>query len=749
MNKLKIFFLIFWIFSISEAKAEDPRDLSLLTLERIYSSKEFREERTIQTKWMDHSSNYTVIQKSLTQDSGDDIVSFEPGNDQGTVLVSAEKLVPKGQNEPLDIYDYDWSPDGSKMLIFTNTRKVWRYHTKGDYWLLDLTTWDLRKLGGDSEEASLMFATFSPDSQKIAYVMKHNLYVEDVAQGGMTALTQDGSEKIINGTFDWAYEEEFDLRNGFRWSPDSTSLAYWRLDASLVKDFYMINNTDNLYSTIIPVQYPKVGESNSSAKIGVVLASGGPTVWMNLEGDPAMHYLPRMDWAGNSEEIVFQRMNRLQNTNTLFLANKNTGECKVVLEEKDQAWLDTVDDLQFFEDGNFFLWMSERENWKKMYLVSRDGKTFKSLTPDSFDVISIVRIDDQSEWVYFVASPDNPADRYLFRASLKKMGLVERVSPNEKGTHSYSISPNGKFAIHSFSSFDSVTTTRIISLPDHKVLKTLNDNHDLREKVQALKRYPVEFFQIRTEDQIALDGWCMKPYNFDPTKTYPVLFYVYGEPAGQTVLNRWSGRYFFWHTMLNQMGYIVMSVDNRGTPSPKGRDFRKCVYGSVGVLSSLDQAQAVQALVAERPYLDKDRIAIWGWSGGGSMSLNAIFRYPDIYKTAMAVAPVADQRYYDSIYQERYMGLPDSNREGYEQGSPINFAKNLKGNLLVVHGTGDDNVHYQGTEALINELVRHNKLFSLMIYPNRSHSIREGENTTRHVFETLTAYLKDKMPADR
>jgi len=748
MNRYKLFFLIFWAVSSSTVLAEDHKDLSILTLERIISSDEFKEERVIMSKWMEKSSNYTVIKKSASLENGKDIVSFEPGSENGTILVSAEKFIPEGQEEPLDIYDYFWSPDGSKMLVFTNTRKVWRYHTRGDYWLLDLKSNALRKLGADADEASLMFATFSPDSKKVAYVLKHDLYVEQCDDGKMKRLTEDGSDKIINGTFDWVYEEEFALRNGFRWSPDSQYLAFWRLDATLVKDFYMINNTDELYSKIIPVQYPKVGESNSSAKLGVANVSSGITTWMKLDGDPSMHYLPRMDWASNSEEIVFQRMNRLQNTNTLYFGTAKTGKCRVVLVENDEAWLDTVDDLEFFEDGKFFLWISEKEGWRKMYLVSRDGKTASTVTPGSYDVIRIIRVDDQGEWVYFMASPENPTERYLYRASLKVHGTVERVSPEEKGTHTYSISPNGTYAIHSFSSFDSVKTTEIISLPDHKTLQVLEDNHELEKRVSALKRYPAEFFKIQTEDGVELDGWCMKPYNFDPEKVYPVLFHVYGEPAGQTVLNKWFGRNYLWHTMLTQMGYIVMSIDNRGTPSPRGREFRKCVYGSIGVLASLDQAQAVQALIKERPYLDKERIAIWGWSGGGSMSLNAIFRYPEVFKTAMAIAPVTNQRYYDSIYQERYMGLPDSNSEGYEKGSPIHFAKNLKGNLLLIHGTGDDNVHYQSTEALINELVEHNKLFNLMIYPNRSHSIREGENTTRHVFETLTSFLKDKMPAE-
>lgn len=750
MNRLLIF-VLFGIFSVnfhvlaSEIKTTDD---SLLTFERIFDSKDFKSERAKWSKWRKNSSGYTILGKSKINEDGKDIVAINPLNNKSDILVFAKNLIPENDKKPLDIYDYTFSDDNQKLLIFTNTKRVWRANTKGDYWLFNIKNNKLRKLGGDAEPSTLMFATFSPDSRKVAYVVKNNIFVENVNDGKIVKLTNDGNKSIINGTFDWVYEEEFGCRNGFRWSPDSKKIAFWQLDASKVKDFYLINNTDSLYPKVTPMQYPKAGESNSSSKLGVVSANGGEIVWMNLEGDPAQHYLPRMDFAANSNEIVFQRMNRLQNTNTLYFGNVDTGKCKVVLIEKDKAWLDTVDNLQFFENGKYFLWISEREGFRKIYLVSRNGEKFIKLTPGEYDVIDILRIDDKGEWVYFSATPDNPSEKYLFRASLKKPGTVEKIKSKKKGTHNYSISNDGKYAIHSFSTFDTAPITEIVSLPDHKSLQTLVENKKMEENLEKLKRTPVEFFTVKTKSNVELNGWCMKPYNFDPSKKYPVLFHVYGEPAGLRVLNKNFGRNYLWHTMLTQMGYIVMCIDNRGTPSPRGREFRKCVYGSVGVLASKDQAESVEALLTERPYLDKNKIAIWGWSGGGSMSLNAIFRYPEIYNTAMSVAPVADQRYYDSIYQERYMGLPQTNSEGYKIGSPINFAKNLKGNLLVVHGTGDDNVHYQGTESLINELVKHNKLFSLMIYPNRTHGIYEGENTSKHVFETLTKFLTEKMPTN-
>ena len=361
-------------------------------------------------------------------------------------------------------------------------------------------------------------------------------------------------------------------------------------------------------------------------------------------------------------------------------------------------------------------------------------------------MIRIDAIDEKNGIVYFDASPDNPTQSYLYRASLKG-GDIQRVTPEDQpGTHSYSISADAQWAIDTHSSFGKPPVTTLVHLPDHKVVKTLAENVYLRKKLEALKLGPTEFFRVSIDDKTALDGWCMKPPGFDPAKKYPVLFYVYGEPAGQTVLDRWDDKRFLWHSMLAQQGYLVMSVDNRGTPAPRGREWRRIVYRQIGILAPADQAAAVRTLLKERPYMDPARIAIWGWSGGGSMTLNAIFRYPDLYKTAMAVAPVPNQRHYDTIYQERYMGLPATNVDGYRAGSPIHFAKDLKGNLLIVHGTGDDNCHYHGVEALIDELVIQNRPFAMLAYPNRTHAIREGRNTTRHLFESLTRYLREHTP---
>jgi len=636
--------------------------------------------------------------------------------------------------------------------ILTDTdsqRTLQNCNTRGDYWVLDLTSDKLHKLGGDVEPSTLMFAKFSPDARRVAYVHERNLFVQDLNDLSITQLTTDISDIIINGTSDWVYEEEFGLRDGFRWSPDGNSIAYWQFDTEDVCDFSLINYTDSLYPEITTFQYPKVGQKNSSCRIGVISSGGGQTVWLDIPGDPRDHYIPKMDWAENSREIILQQLNRLQNTNKVMLADACSGCVRTILTESDQAWVDVGDSLKWLDNGSAFTWLSERDGWRHLYLVSRSGDKITLLTPGRFDVISIQSIDEEGGWAYYIASPDNPAQRYLYRSPLVDgSGKVERVTPaNQKGTHRYQMSTDSSWAFHTYSSFDTPPIIELVSLPEHTTKIVLADNSELQSKIDILKRTPTEFFRVDIGEGVQLDGWCMKPHNFNPKKKYPLFFYVYGEPAGQTVNDTWGGKRYLWHLMLAQQGYLVMSVDNRGTSAPRGREWRKCIYHQVGILASADQAAAARAIVKRWPYVDPDRIGIWGWSGGGSMSLNAIFRYPDLYHTAMAIAFISNQRFYDTIYQERYMGLPDDNEDGYTNGSPITFAHQLKGNLLLVHGTADDNCHYQNFEALVNELIKHNKRFSMMSYPNRTHAINEGENTRRHLYGLLTGYLNENLPA--
>ena len=736
--------VLLFVLLVPSAFAQQAGD-GRLTLEQLFSTATFFGEGFGPARWFE-DGGYTTLEPSEAYPRSREIVRYDPKTGAREVLVPAERLVPAGADTPLTISNYTWSPDGRKLLVFTNTRRVWRQNTRGDYWVLDLDTQALRQLGPDMPEATLMFTKFSPDGTRVGYVSQHNVYVENLADGRITPLTTDGSTTIINGTFDWVYEEEFGLRDGFRWSPDGTHIAYWQLDAGGVRDFLLINNTDSLYSFTIPVQYPKAGTTNSAAKVGVVSAAGGATTWFSFSDDLRNHYIARMEWAANSDAVVVQHLNRYQQTLELIFADARTGSHRVVFTERDDAWIDVGDDLQWLNGGKQFTWVSERDGWRHVYLVGRDGET-RLITPGDYDVVSVELIDEKGGWLYFITSPDNPTQRFLYRTRLNGKGKPERLSPaGQPGTHSYQMAPDAGWAFHTYSSFNTPSVIELVSLPDHKVVRTMVDNAELRARVDALTLGETRFFRVDIGDGVMLDGWEIRPPDFDASKKYPVLYYVYGEPAGQTVIDRWGGTTYLWHQMLAQQGYVVISIDNRGTPAPRGRVWRKSIYGQIGILASEDQAAAAK-VINTWPYVDASRIGIWGWSGGGSMTLNMMFRYPELYHTGMSVAPVPNQRFYDTIYQERYMGLPQENTEGYRLGSPITFAHQLEGNLLIVHGTGDDNVHYQGTETLINEMIAQNKVFTMMAYPNRSHGIYEGPNTSRHLRELLTRYLHENLPA--
>jgi dipeptidyl-peptidase-4 len=731
---------------------------SKLTLDGIFNSNDFQARRVSSMRWTADGKGYTTLERASGGDSGRDLVHYDVASGKREVMVSAERLMMPGSAEPIEVQNYQWSADGKRLLIFTNGKRVWRQKTRGDFYVIDVASGASRKLGGASAAPStLMFAKFSPDGGRVAYVRANNLYVEDVVTGAITPLTTDGSNNIINGTFDWVYEEELNLRDGFRWSPDGKRIAYWQLDDSGVGDFLLIDDTDSLYSFTIPVQYPKAGTTNSSGRVGVVSASGGATQWIAVPGAPRDFYIARLDWAASSDEVVLQQLDRRQHTLKVMLGDARTGAARTVLTEHDSTWVDVVDDLRWVDGGKRFTWVSERDGWRKLYSVSRDGSSIRALTTGAFDLQNpgsafgapfVVGVDSAAGWIYFTASPDAPTQLYLYRSRLDGTGKAERVTPaGEVGMHQYQVAPGAKFALHTYSTFTSPPVYEIVKLPSHAVVRTLADNAELRAKLATLARGKVQFVRVPTRDGTLLDAWVMTPPNFDPAKKYPVLFNVYGEPAGQTVIDEWPGGDYLWHLMLTQQGYIVASIDNRGTPAPRGRAWRRSIYGAIGVLSSADQADGVRGLAKQFPYIDSTRVGVWGWSGGGSTTLNLMFRSPDLYKVGMAVAPVPDERLYDTIYQERYMGLPQENADGYKRGSPLTYAANLRGDLLVVHGSGDDNVHYQGTERLINALVAADRPFTMMAYPNRSHCICEGAGTTLHVYSLLTRYLKEHLPA--
>ena len=696
--------------------------------------------------------NWTPDGTGYYKVAAEGIVKADPKTDAETVVIGKAALTPAGSSDALRVQSFDYSTDRTKVLLFTNTVKVWRYNTRGDYWVLNTAGNQLKKLGQGLPERSLMFAKFSPDNKYVAYVSGNNLYVEDLATGLVRKLTSDGTRKLINGTFDWAYEEEFGCRDGFRWSPDGRQIAFWQVDATKIRDYYMLNTTDSNYSKVIPVEYPKVGESPSPARIGVVTLNGGLIRWMKIEGDPQQHYLTRMEWTGPTELIV-QQLDRKQQESRLMYCRTTDGNATTFWAENDDAWVDLNSGELTGEPGGWkwvnkgqeFLWVSEKDGWRHIYRISRDGKMITLLTKGNYDIGRIMAVDEPGNYVYFSASPNNATQLYMYRVRLNNpKDEPELVSPaGLKGTHNYQVSPNGKTARHSFSNYNTPPVTEWISLPEHKPLQSSKSIDKLIKKDQSVN---VEYTQVVTEDNVKLDVWINKPNNFDPNKKYPVVLYVYGEPAATTTDDTYGNQSnFLYNGDMPADGYIQVGIDNRGTPALKGAAWRKAIYRKVGEINVRDMAMGMKKLL-ELPYMDKSRVAVWGWSGGGSSTLHLLFRHPEIFQTGISIAAVSNQLFYDNIYQERYMGLPQENLQEFINGSPVTYAKGLKGNLLYIHGTGDDNVHYSNAELLINELIKNNKQFQLMSYPNRTHSISEGAGTSQHLSTLYTEFLKKNCP---
>ncbi len=746
MKLIKLLFLFQFAFTVVFASLAQKNQL--LTIDRIYTSGDFREEYLPPVKWIENGESYIIVEQNQTGQN--EMIRYRTFSGERTTFLSASQLSPAERKDPLSIISFSLSKDETKVLIFTNAKRVWRSNTKGDYWVYDFTTQKLSQIGKDFPTSSLMFAKFSNDNQFVAYVMESNVYKENFASGEVTQLTKDGTVDIINGTFDWVYEEEFGCRDGFRWSPDASKIAYWQLDATEIGVFNMINNTDSIYSQIVPVQYPKVGQNPSSAKIGVVDTKSGATEWIQLKGSTIQNYIPAIQWI-NEGQLLIQQLNRKQNHLKVWVYKLSSKSTTLLYEEKEDTWVDIQypdkassnwkkNDLLIVNGGKSALRLTE-DDWRNAYKIDLSSGKKTLVSSGVYDVAAIAGNTSQS--LYYLASPENTTQRYLYSVDLKGKKKDKQLTPiHFKGLNTYDISPNGKYAFHTHSSALKVRSVELVSLPDHYHIRTLVDNQEYQEELSQLSLPDVEFFQVTTDQNILVDGRMIKPINFDPNKKYPVIFHVYGEPWGQQAVDSYVG---LWNILLAQQGYLVISIDPRGTPCLKGSDWRKSIYRQIGRRNIADLGLAAKK-ISKFPYIDDNRIGVWGWSGGGSSTLNLLFQYPDIFKAGVSVAPVVNQLTYDNIYQERYMGLPQENRDDFMAGSPVTHAKNLEGELLLVHGTADDNVHYQNAEILINELILHNKQFEMMSYPNRSHGIYEGRNTRRHLYTLIYNFFLEKLP---
>ena len=705
--------------------------------------------------WNENETGYYTIKNNNI------VLVSTKGKDDKVILSSS-------QINNLEIESFSFSQSKSKILLFTESVKVWRYNTRGDYWVYDFKKDQIQKLGRDMSSSSLMFAKFSPDENFVGYVSKEksesgirnsstsvNIYLENLENREIKKLTSsNGTKKLINGTFDWVYEEEFGCRDGFIFSEDGSRIAFWQIDANQVRDFYMINNTDSIYSYTIPVEYPKVGEDLTPARIGVINLIDEKITWMKVPGEQNKFYLPRMTWMPGRNDLMIQQLNRKQNHSKIYIANSNNGETELLMEEKDDAWVDLRSSWpyqvqagwKFINEGKEFLYTTEKDGWSHIYRFNISSKSEYLVTKGDYDVVKPLAYDERNEIVYFIASPENPTERYLYKTSAKGNGSLIRVTPNVlEGSHNYQISTKAKYAFHSFSNYFTRPMQAIITLPNHKFI---NDDQNMIKKFDASKKedHPLEFFQITTVDDVTMEGWIVKPKNLNKNKKYPVLFYFYSEPAGQTGVNRYgAGNNGLYDGNLGDDGYVYVTFDGRGTPSPKGRAWRKAIYRNIGRINVRDMAMGAKAVFEKYDFIDPSRVAVHGWSGGGTATLNCLFQYPEIFHTGIAVAAVANQLTYDNIYQERYMGDPKESYQDYVDGSPIKYAKNLEGNLLYIHGTGDDNVHYQNAEMLANELIKHKKVFYMLSYPNRSHGIRE-DDAYPHVRLMFTDFLRKNCP---
>lgn len=741
-------------------------DASTLDAHRVTSG-EFRTERFGPVRWLDGAHYATLERKSAGGPM--ELVRYEALTGKRQVLVTAAMLWVTKEGRALTIENYSFSPDQKWLMVFTDSVRVWRLNTRGEYYLLPLDgSEEPRRLGGSLDKSTLMFAKFSPNSSRVGYVSQNDVYVENVRSGKQARLTHDGSSTVINGTFDWVYEEEFDCRDGFRWSPDSERIAYWQLDCSGVGEFYMVDNLSDRYAQIVPLQYPKAGTTNSSCRIGVISVAGGKTTWMKTPGNARETYLPRMEWHPLGKELMVQWLPRPQNHLVVYGCDAQDGSVRKVHEERDAAYVDVREDFRWVDGGERFFWTSDvafqgdsQKAWRQAGTIVWDSRGRNLLVTHlpmtkGYDVMAVEHADLTNGRLLVSDCDGNATEKALFTdgsgwagysAEYNDGNNLRRVSPaDQRGFHDYQISADGSLAIHTFSSFDNPPVIDLVRLPSHERVRVLVDNQLLRDRYAQIAKGKNEFFQIETDDGHKLDGWAMFPEDFQADSKWPVVFHVYGEPWSQTVKNTWSLGHHLFHRWLTQKGYVVMSIDARGTPAPRGRDWRKALYQNIGIVSSHDWGQAVRKLLQQKEWMDADRLAIWGWSGGGAMTLNMLFRHPELFSAGMSVAPVTDISLYDTIYQERYCGDPRKVPAVYRDCSPITFAKNLKGNLLLVHGTGDDNVHFQNSERLFDELVAHGKMFEYLAYPNRTHGIGEGRGTRAHLYASLLDFLERRVP---
>jgi len=656
---------------------------------------------------------------------------------------SQEELLKQAEPRLRAIYDQsefrakrfraDWLPDSSGYTLResvpgTDERVLVRY---------DVPSGKRTVLDAPQENGGGRSGNMSPDGQYSLYRDEGNLHLRDLRSGQTIPLTKNAQGSSVSNS-------------RAVWSPDGKRIAFVQSDASAVKLRSMLVPGDPSYPGVREMRFARVGGTIATLRVGVVDAQGSETRWLSLPMPAEGFYLGQVSWAGNSHELLVEKLSRFRDEREFLLADVRTGAITRIFHESDPAWVIASyrknAGLEWIRDGRAFVVLSEKDGWRHAYVYSRSGEELALLTPGASEIIERAVIDEAGGWFYYYASPDNACQKYLFRVRLDGSAEAVRVTPlNQPGTHDYDFSPDAKWAFHTYSSFDAPPVTELVELSAHRVLRVLEDNRELHNKMKSLTSQPTEFLQLDIGDGVIVDAWMIRPADFDPARKYPVFVHVYGEPHGQTVLDAWARSHADFHRVIADLGYLVVSIDNRGTPAPKGAAWRRAIFGSLGPLSTEEQAAALQELGRTRSYVDLSRAGIWGWSGGGSNTLNAMFRRPDVYQVGIAVAPKPQPHLYNAWFQEIYMETPDVNPEGYRRSAPINFAEGLKGALLIIHGTGETNTHVQITEGLVDRLIELGKQFDYMAYPNRNHGLREGPGTALHLRMLITRYLIEHL----
>ncbi|WP_071885038.1 S9 family peptidase [Hymenobacter sp. DG25B] len=715
------------------AVAQQKKDI---TLEDIWQKGTFQAKSVPGFNWMRDGRYYSSLDKG-------DLVQHDVTTGQAVqTLVAGKDLLAPGSTQPLAVEGYEFNADEQKILFWTDEEPIYRRSSRALYYVYDRAAKKLTPLSAGNKQS---YATFSPDGSKVAFVRDNNLFVVDLTTMQEKAVTTDGvRNKLINGSTDWVYEEEFEFAKGFFWSPDSKQLAFYTFDESQVPEYNM-QEWGPLYPKDYRYKYPKAGEKNSIVSVSTFDVAAAKTTKMDVGQEPDQ-YIPRILWTETPNLLSIRRLNRLQNKLEILHANASTGKTDVVLTDTDAAYVEVNDDLRYLKGGKQFLFTSEKDGYRHLYLYDMKGKLDRQLTKGNWEITEINGFDEKNGLVYFTSTEASPMERHLYRVNLKGKGKT-RLSEAGRGVDAVNMSPDCRYYLNYHSEAGVPQVVSLRTAQTGKLVKVLEDNAALRQTLGQYNLGKLEFINFKNSEGVALNGWMMKPTNFDPNKKYPVLMYVYGGPGSQTVKDDAGGGIAFtnylWHQLLVEKGYIVVSVDGRGTGA-RGSEFKKSTYANLGKLETVDQGETAKYL-GTLPYVDKSRIGIWGWSFGGYMTALALTKEADLFRMGVAVAPVTNWRYYDTVYTERFLKTPQENPGGYDDNSPVQFADKLKGKLLLVHGTGDDNVHFQNSVAFTDAMIKANKDYQTLYYPNRNHGIYGG-NTRLHLYRQMTNFILENLP---